>query len=78
MAEYIFGANILENLTTGMYKNSQIIFREYIQNACDALDAAISQNILAAGEGRIDIWIEPAKRQVVIEDNGTGISEKNF
>lgn len=55
MAEYIFGANILENVTSGMYKNSQIIFREYIQNACDALDAAISQKILAAGEGRIDI-----------------------
>ena len=78
MADYIFGANILENVTSGMYKNSQVIFREYIQNACDAIDAAISQNILAAGEGRIDIWIEPAARQVVIEDNGTGISEKDF
>ena len=41
MAEYIFGANILENVTSGMYRESQIIFREYIQNACDALDAAI-------------------------------------
>lgn len=78
MAEYIFGANILENLTTGMYKNSQVIFREYIQNACDAIDAAISQNILAAGEGRIDIWIEPSENKISIEDNGTGISEKNF
>lgn len=78
MAEYIFGANILENVTTGMYKNLQIIFSEYIQNACDALDAAILQNILAVGEGRINIWIEPAKRQIIIEDNGTGISEKNF
>lgn len=78
MAEYIFGVNILENLTTGMYKNSQVIFREYIQNACDAIDAAISQNIFAAGEGRIDIWIEPSENKISIEDNGTGISEKNF
>ena len=33
---------------------------------------------MAADEGRIDIWIEPAARQIIIEDNGTGISEKNF
>ena len=78
MAEYIFGANILENLTTGMYKTSQVIFREYIQNSCDAIDAAISQNILAEGEGRIDIWIDADKRQICIEDNGSGISEKDF
>ena len=78
MAEYIVGANILENLTTGMYKDSQIIFREYIQNSCDAVDAAISQKILAADEGKIEIWIDTDKRQISIEDNGTGISSGEF
>ncbi len=78
MAEYIVGANILENLTTGMYKDSQIIFREYIQNSCDAIDAAISQKILAADEGKIEIWIDSDKRQISIEDNGTGISSGEF
>ncbi len=34
MYEYVFGANILENLTTGMYKDSKVSYREYIQNAC--------------------------------------------
>ena len=28
--KYIFGANIIENLTTGMYQDSRVIFREYI------------------------------------------------
>ena len=28
MREYIFGANILENLTTGMYQDSKVIYRE--------------------------------------------------
>lgn len=78
MAEYIVGANILENLTTGMYKDSQIIFREYIQNSCDAIDAAISKKILAADEGKIEIWIDTDKRQISIEDNGTGISSGEF
>ena len=55
MANYTFGANILENLTTGMYKSSQVIFREYIQNACDAIDKAISLGILKNGEDKIDI-----------------------
>ena len=32
MDDYIFGANILENLTTGMYKDSKVSYREYIQN----------------------------------------------
>lgn len=78
MADYVFGANILENLTTGMYKSSQIIFREYIQNSCDAIDKAISLSILNENEGKIDIWIDVEKRHIAIEDNGTGISEKEF
>ena len=41
MKDYVFGANILENLTTGMYQDSKIIYREYIQNACDQVDKAI-------------------------------------
>ena len=39
MTDYVFGANILENLTTGMYQDSRVIYREYIQNACDQIDS---------------------------------------
>ena len=76
MAEYVFGANILENLTTGMYKTSQIIFREYVQNSCDAIDKAIAVEILSSNAGKIDIWIDANKRVISVEDNGTGITEK--
>lgn len=56
MDEYIFGANILENLTTGMYKDSKVIFREYIQNACDQIDKAVELGILSSiDEGQIEI-----------------------
>ena len=57
MADYVFGANILENLTTGMYKTSQIIFREYVQNSCDAIDKANTMGVLSSNAGEIDIWI---------------------
>lgn len=30
MRAYVFGANILENLTTGMYKDSKVIYRELV------------------------------------------------
>ena len=45
------GAFTLENLTTGMYIDSLVIFREYIQNACDATDKAVDAGILQDGDG---------------------------
>ena len=30
------GKNVLENLTRGMYEDSRVIYREYIQNAAGA------------------------------------------
>lgn len=78
MREYIFGANILENLTTGMYQDSKVIYREYIQNACDQIDKAYSMGLLKPNEGRIDIWLDAEKRMVSIEDNATGIGAVDF
>lgn len=78
MREYIFGANILENLTTGMYQDSKVIYREYIQNACDQIDKACSMGLLNPNEGRIDIWLDAENRTVSIEDNATGICAADF
>lgn len=79
MDEYIFGANILENLTTGMYKDSKVIYREYIQNACDQIDKAVLQGIfLSRNEGEIQIWLSEDGRTIAIEDNATGIAQDDF
>ena len=88
MAEYVFGANILENLTTGMYQDSKVIYREYIQNACDQIDKAERLGILRSrnseskfpdlGQGVVNIWLYPDKRYIVIEDNATGIKADEF
>lgn len=78
MSDYIFGANILENLTTGMYQDSKVIYREYIQNACDQIDKAVKDGILKQDEGTIKIWIDRDQRTIVIEDNATGIPAASF
>lgn len=78
MDKYVFGANILENLTTGMYQDSRVIYREYIQNACDQIDKAIRDGLLHEREGRIHIWLDTNKRIISIEDNATGIPAADF
>ena len=78
MNQYVFGANIIENLTTGMYQDSRIIYREYIQNACDQIDKAIKMGILAKGEEEIYIDLDVPARTITITDNATGISKSNF
>ncbi|MCL4539143.1 MAG: ATP-binding protein, partial [Bacteroidetes bacterium] len=78
MTDYVFGANIMESLTTGMYHDSKVIYREYIQNACDQIDKAVKDGILASGEGTIKIWLDRDKRTITIEDNATGIPAASF
>lgn len=72
------GINIVEIVTKGLYTNSLDIFREYIQNSCDAIDDAFDAGILSAGEELITINIDAAARRITIEDNGAGINTRNF
>lgn len=78
MLDYVFGANILENLTTGMYQDSKVIYREYIQNACDQIDVAIKEKLISPNEGKISIWLDSDNRSIRIEDNATGIKASMF
>lgn len=74
------GKFTLESLTTGMYSDPKIIFREYIQNSTDSIDSAFNNGLLNSIEdGRIEIELNNKKKQVVIRDNGTGIpSDKTW
>lgn len=78
MDEYVFGANILENLTTGMYQDSRVIYREYIQNASDQIDIARREGLLAKGQELIDIQLDDEERTITITDNATGIPAAKF
>ena len=72
--EPIFGKKLLKTLSTGMYDNPLFLFREYVQNSADAIDAAVRGGILSENEGQIEITIDAEKRLITFEDNGTGIA----
>ena len=74
----IIGKNVIENLTTAMYEDLRIIYREYIQNSADSIDKAIQRGLLSPGEARIEIEIDADKRYVSVRDNGIGIAAADF
>jgi molecular chaperone HtpG len=78
MVQVTFGKNILENLTTAMYSDSRVMFREYIQNSCDAIRAAVNTGVISREEGRIDIEIKYDERSIEIIDNGGGVPKTDF
>ena len=69
------GKYTLESLTTGMYSDPKIIYREYIQNSVDALETAVEMNLVEPQGMRIDIVIDSESSYISIQDNGTGISK---
>lgn len=73
------GKNILDNLTTGMYADSKVIYREYIQNACDQIDKAVKSGLLPSRkDGLVEIYIDEKKRYISIRDNATGVARASF
>lgn len=67
------GKYTLESLTTGMYSDPKIVYREYIQNAVDSLETAVAQNLIEPQGMRIDIIIDEENSTISIRDNGVGI-----
>ena len=71
------GKDVIESLTLGMYEDCRFIYREYIQNAADAVDKAIDLSLLEKGEEAIHITIDTEHRKITISDNATGIEQGN-
>lgn len=72
-AEVQVGKYTLESLTTGMYSDPMIVYREYIQNSVDSLENAVQQGIIDHSSMRIDIIVSEENSRISIRDNGTGI-----
>ena len=70
------GKFVIENLTIGMYDNPRCIYREYIQNSADAIDKAVDLSLVTKKDAIVYIQIDPDKRTIIFEDNGTGISQE--
>lgn len=79
LSEVVIGKDVLELVSSAMYVNPLTVYREYVQNAADAVDSARASGELAPEEpGRVNIFIDPSTRTVRIRDNGCGVPFVEF
>lgn len=71
--DFKIGKKLLLTLTTGMYVDSLFLYREYVQNAADAIDDAVKNGLMCLEDAQIEIQIDAEAHTITIEDNATGI-----
>ncbi|TPN84174.1 hypothetical protein FJ987_02760 [Mesorhizobium sp. CU2] len=77
--EIRLGKDVIELVSTAMYVEPMTVYREYIQNASDSIDAARANGLLTdVVSGQIDINIDLANRSIRIRDNGVGVATADF
>lgn len=69
----IIGRQLFDIVTSGMYDNPLMIYREYIQNSVDSIDLAIESRLIAPESAKISITLNGHDRSIVFEDNGQGL-----
>jgi hypothetical protein len=68
------GKDVIEILTSGMYVSPVTVYREYVQNAADAIDEARATGLIGAGRrGKVSITFDHAARSATVRDTGAGI-----
>lgn len=72
------GKHVLDLLTTGMYKEPCLIYREYIQNSADQIDELSPDERNDLNRCRIVIDIDRPAGRVTVRDSATGIPAKEF
>lgn len=71
----VLGAGLIDIVTTGMYSDPRMVIREYVQNACDSIEAALKDGIVSESEAHIDISLFPDNRSIEVIDNGMGMTQ---
>jgi hypothetical protein len=72
----IIGKNLLETITSALYEDPIVLFREYVQNSVDAYKKAIDENKDKIDDFNISIDIDKTTKVIVVKDNGYGIYTK--
>lgn len=78
--DIIIGRNLLETITSALYENPIILFREYVQNSLDAYNFAVkTEGKKQLNDFGVEIVIDKENRKITITDNGYGIDgEQEF
>ncbi|PWC36765.1 hypothetical protein TSO221_28945 [Azospirillum sp. TSO22-1] len=72
------GKDVLELLSTAMYVDPLVVYREYVQNAADSIDAARRAGRLAPDGGRVEVAVNAQSRSVRIRDDGLAPDSADF
>jgi len=79
MAEPTINVRLVETLTTALYDDPIILFREYVQNSLDAYIESTRDDKSKEFDGfAVEIRIDRKNSNIEIIDNGYGIQEKTF
>lgn len=74
----VVGKDVIELLSSSMYVNPLAIYREYVQNATDAIESVRTLGRLSNDAGAIEVHIDPAARVIRVRDDGTGLTAEDF
>lgn len=67
------GKDLLETITSALYENPLVLFREYVQNSIDAYKKAIDSGLPEIDDFHVAINIDKDSKRITIRDNGYGI-----
>lgn len=76
MNDIKIGLRLLETLTSALYDDPLVLFREYVQNSVDAYTTVSSDKKFDAFS--VDIQIDGKEKKITIHDNGYGINSEDF
>ena len=78
--EITVGKDVLELVTGAMYADPLSIYREYIQNAADAIDEGRAAGLFSRGNESpiVSIVLNREARSITITDNGIGVPNVEF
>lgn len=77
--DIVVGKDVLELVAGAMYSDPLTVFREYVQNAADAVDEARRSGLAVSGDTpHVQITFDHANRSVRLRDVGIGVSNGTF
>ncbi len=71
---FYVGRQIFDVVTSGMYDNPLIVYREYIQNAVDSIDRSSGTSV---DDYKIEVKLNGFERSITIIDNGLGVANQD-